>query len=870
MTLENTQEIINGAEVLAAGRMLGLSDDETIATKMQTRRREQRQRRQERGKREKNRAAAEEFLRREEREFEAKGNYKSKIDDVAFAFGEDPEYMGGERRPQDDEQSYTRAEKIRNDALPDEFYTDSEFQEQSEGRGREPFSSTSGIPDALNRLREGKDRFGPGYEGFGADTAAMTELDSKLEGRLKGTIGKESDRRQAERAAADDRRVRRGDLTDKEINQRIARRVREARPEGGLQGGKRFDRDVELAAALTQEMEGRRERGKRGVPEMVAMINEAKAAREADEIRNKFGGLPRQLADADIGRINEIRSLGGAMPFASHDAVGNFQVVQSVNPDDFGVAIPLTDKDGQVREYYGYEDSNLVQLGEVNVDSSDQVLNAPKPTPGQDFISRNLPAYGREGGTTFGFPQVGINDEMALLGDRIRGLKGYGYENIGNPRTLADFDQAMGAIIARGQSQGDTFFRFDPETRKTVGVAEPTVEDVLYKLGYSDSESARLANALYQGEAASKVDINQADKQAFAARQNRAVNERDDLEMNVGEMRPDGGSALQKIVNEKVGRGKKAKSARAGLAGISEEAIVKSLRDSGRLLDENGNLLPDAKQMIEGARMAREDAQRPLIGALASEGAPRAAFIRGKDRGRGEAALARQYGASQAATAAGVEQRYLADRAKREAAVIGGSEAPFRNYMDNQFFTQAQARNAELSQQSEVAERAEIARLMTEGARGKVGPNELYGGRMVSNPLVPGQRLEVPAEILNRAQPTQKAPVAPSIAPDPGVPTGNQPAPMSDAGGPMPDDMRRELFSLPGPNQGPEPSTRNYMSAPEGPSSIAGRRKKNRENFRNRAYRNIAMRDAGVVSGAVLASILGLNALTDEEQKEAV
>ena len=714
--------------------------------------------------------------------------------------------------------------------LPDEFYTDSEFEEQAEGRGREPSSSTSGVSDALNRLREGKDRFGPGYEGFGADTAAMTELDRSLEGRLKGTIGKESDRRQAERTAAEDRRVRRGDLTDQEINQRIARRVREARPEEGLQGGKRFDRDVELASALSQEMEGRRARGKSGGPELVAMINDAKAAREASEIRNKFGGLPRQLADADIGRINEIRSLGGAMPFASHDAVGNFQVVQAVNPSEFGAAIPLTDKDGRVREYYGYEDSSLVQLGEVNVDSSDQMLNAPKPTPGQDFISRNLPAYGREGGTTFGFPQVGINDEMALLGDRIRGLKGYGYENIGNPRTLADFDQAMGAIIARGQSQGDTFFRFDPETRKTVGVAEPTVEDVLYKLGYSDSESARLANALYQGEAASKVDINQEDKQAFAERRNRTVNERDDLKMNVGEMRPDGGSALQKIKNEKVGRGKQAKSVRAGLAGISEEALIRSLRDSGKLLDENGNLMPDAKQMIEGARMAREDAQRPLIGALASEGAPRAAFIRGKDRGRGEAALARQYGEGQAAAAAGVEQRYLADRAKREAAVMG--QTPFRNNMDDQFFAEARTR--------------------------------IESG---TNP-----------------QPTQQAPVAPSIAPDPGVPTGNQPAPMSDAGsggmkpprrtavsgGPMPEDMRRELFSLDGPSQGPEPSTRNYMSAPEGPSSIAGRRRKNRENFRNRAYRNIAMRDAGVISGAVLASVLGLDAVTDNEQQEAV
>ena len=318
-------------------------------------------------------------------------------------------------------------EKIRNDALPDEFYTDAEVAEQIEGRSREKPSDANvkgGISDALNRLREGKDRFGPGYQGFGADAVAMEALDRRLEGQLSGSVQAEADRRQAERAVREDARVRRGDLTSEEVNARIARTIREARPEGGLKKGARFDRDVELAARLSQEIAGRREAGQRGVPEMVALQNENRAAREAAIIRDKFGGLPRQLADADIGRINEIRSLGGAMPFANHDAVSNFQVVQAVNPAEFGQAIPLTDKDGRVRDYYGYENANLVQLGEVNVDSSDQVLNAPKPTPGQEFVSQNLPTYGREGGTTFGYPQVGINDEMALLGDRIRGLKG--------------------------------------------------------------------------------------------------------------------------------------------------------------------------------------------------------------------------------------------------------------------------------------------------------------------------------------------------------------------------------------------------------------------------------------------------------------
>lgn len=844
MTLESNQELIQGAEVLAAGRTLGMTDDETISLRNQTRRRQQRERRAQRGTREQNRATAEEFLRADERAFEAKGRYGSQIDDEAFAFGEDPTYMGGGRRPQDDEQSYDRGEKIRNDALADEFYTDAEVAEQLEGRSREKPSDANvkgGISDALNRLREGKNRFAPGYEAFGTDAEVMAALDRRLEGELSGGIQTEADRRQAQRAVREDARLRRGDLTAEEANARISRTIRGARPEGGTKGGARFDRDVELAARLSEEIAGRREAGQRGVPEMVALQNDNRAAREAAIIRNRFGGLPRQLADADIGRINEIRSLGGAMPFASHDAVGNFQVVQAINPAEFGQAIPLTDKDGRVREYYGYEDKNLVQLGEVNIDSSDQVLNAPKPTPGQEFISQNLPSYGREGGTTFGYPQVGINDEMALLGDRIRGLKGYGYENIGNPRTLADFETAMGAIVARGQNQGDTFYRFNPETRKTIAVAEPTVNDVLYKLGYTDADRQRLANALYQGEAASKVDINQADKQAFSGRTERPTRTgfpesvnlrtgetrspvRDDLAMNVAEMRPDGGLALAKIKNEKVGRGKKAKSVKAGLAGISEEALINSLRDSGMLTDERGNLMPEAARMIEGARLAREDAQRPLIGALASEKAPRAAFIRGKDRGRSEASLAQQYGPENAAVAAKIEERYLADRARREASIVG--RTPFRNDMDDQFFSQAFARNAEASRRP--------------------------------------------------VQPTQEAPVASSIAPDPGVMTGNQAAPIADAGAgrtqgptrPMTEEMRRELFSLPGLYK------KEYMAKPEGPERQADayvkRARKDLEEFRTSPKYQRGRRIAYGAGGgaAALASVLGLSNMNKEEEEQ--
>lgn len=839
VTLENTQNDINamiaGAEVLGAGRTLGLTDDEAIALRNQTRRRDQRKKRDERASREGNRSEAEKYLRQDEREFQSKGGYASEIDDAAWAFGEDPEYMGGEVRAQDIEQSYSREEKVRNDVLPDEFYTDSEVAEQSEGRNRA--KPTEGIvrgamTDALERLREGKDRFGPGYEGFGADAAAMQSVDDRLSGQLDGDIQQQRDKRQAAQAATEDRRVRRGDLSDKEIRQQIAKRVRTARPEGGLRGGALFDRDVEIALDAEQELLNRRERGRAGVPEMIAMQVQARAAKEADDYRNKYGGLPRQLADADIGRINEIRSLGGAMPFASHDAVGNFQVVQSVNPQEFREAVPLVDRDGNIREYYGYEDQNLVQLGEVNMDSTDQELNAPKPTAGQSFVSDNIPDFGREGGTTFGYPQVGINEEMQLLGDRIRGLSGYGYEGVGNPRSMIEFDKAINAIIERGQDKGDTFWRYDPETRKQMAIEEPTVDDVLYKLGYTDQDKSRLANALFQGAAALNVDINQEDKQAFAGRQSRPFQTREDLSMNVGEMRPDGGLALDRIVNEKVGRGKKASSVRAGLAAINDEPVTEALRKQGALTtttpDGKEVMLPEAERMIAGARQSREEAQKPLYGSLTNDSVERARFMRGKDRGKSERALAQQYGPARASQAAEVERRYLEDRKFREKSVMQKVDpiAESQRMMDN-----------------------EIARLGADN-RSRDTKAEL-------------QRLAGPNPVnTTRTQPTQQAPVAPSIALETGAPTGNQGSPQLDAGGsqPIPAGMKRELDNLTPPYK-----ALGYMSEPDSVNTGARDRREivkriERDNLRRRG-------GAGLISAGALATVLGLTSDNDKEER---
>ena len=76
-------------------------------------------------------------------------------------------------------------------------------------------------------------------------------------------------------------------------------------------------------------------------------------------------------------------------------------------------------------------------------------------------------------------------------------------------------------------------------------------------------------------------------------------------------------------------------------------------------------MLPNAARDIAAAREAREDAKRPFYGAVAGEGAPRAQFIRGKDRGKSLQELQAQFGEEQGRIAFEVEQRMLQDEAAK-------------------------------------------------------------------------------------------------------------------------------------------------------------------------------------------------------------
>ena len=582
---DSNEQLIKGAEVLGAGRTLGLTDDETLDTKRATLRREQRARRAQRGERAGNEAAAREFLAQDDAKYTFVGKPQ-----------EDDEYPDPFGEAQDDDQSYTREEKVRNDVLPEEFLSENEIREQREGRARPTVQIQ--------------------------DSSIQNERARRL--ALK-------DREEGRKAVAEERRRFRGDLTPAEIDQEVARRIRLLEPSPTA---KNQSMPVNLRREIAEELLARREKGVNGGVEMRQMINDAKAAKEAEYIRTRGYGLPRQLADEDIGRIDEIRSLGNASSVGHGDnSPGNIQVVRTDSPANFEQAVQMIGPEGQI---VGFADQQVSHfLGDTNADSSNNVLNAPLSS-GQQFVVDNLPNYGREGGTSFGDKGVSIMAELQQFNDRMRGLQGYGYEAFDKPpRSVEEMESAISNIIARGGEIGDTFYTFDSEGNKTVASSEPGFNEVLYKMRYSEPEKQRLAYALQQLQMADLSPVNQEQKAAFKERRARS-SIKDDVIFDAPEFKPDGDSALAKIKNEKVGRGKKAKSVRSELAQLP----------------------------TPGAAM-------PFYGAAEGDEPNRARFIRGENRGRSEADLVNQYG-PMGMVGAEVERRYKEDRAAKQAALEQG------------------------------------------------------------------------------------------------------------------------------------------------------------------------------------------------------
>lgn len=272
--------------------------------------------------------------------------------------------------------------------------------------------------------------------------------------------------------------------------------------EDELQAGK-VQRDAD--SALSQEMvrrDNERFSGRR------AGYSNVKAAMEAEDIgetmyrpSSTYPGIELPAVRAD----KTIAAIGAANP--RQFPVAGF--------NDGGIAL-----DPATGNPIGMEGMDIYTG--PNTDSG-STLNAPMTT--RAWMVEKQPGY-REGGRMFGdFPQAGVTAATSLFADRIRGMEGAEegsrpFSNVSpNIRSISELQRAADAVIA--DTPGPFYTKeVNPEGGRMISRKQqiPDIRGVLGKLRYTPAQEAELANAMYQLEVAQATEINQNGKGQYYTR----------------------------------------------------------------------------------------------------------------------------------------------------------------------------------------------------------------------------------------------------------------------------------------------------------------------------------------------------------------
>jgi len=456
---DGTEQLLKGAELAGAGRLLGMSEEETLAA---VSRQYRRQRRAD------DRVSPQDVVRQMAQslattksdvgsaEIEGVG-YKG-VSDEAFAFGEDVAYNEQyDSTRADDEQTYRANDRG--------FTTDEETgllrrENFEETRGdTSPVAPKSALIDALSDLERAK----------GRDTGMMSAI-----GRLFG-------------------------------------------------GGNPVDTEIDTAqAALRQHLESERPSDARVGRAMVRQdsarfnpeaveANDWRADAEAQSLARSIftAGGHGGFADENIGRIAEIKSLGKIGETAHVVRTANDAIQGQVTRRHDGVYLnPAT---GDPVAVQGPELPSVLAGDRVpNNGSSSDNLNAPQTA--QEWIVSTLPEA-REGTRVFGdYPQVDITLETTNFANRVRD---YGQRNnlgglqgvSANIRSVDELQKVVSYIA--GQNPGGLTVPDPQNPGRSLPAGNNVTGGVMNAIGMTLGEQQRFSNAMFQLDAARRSSVNQ-------------------------------------------------------------------------------------------------------------------------------------------------------------------------------------------------------------------------------------------------------------------------------------------------------------------------------------------------------------------------
>ena len=453
------QQLIDGAKALDAGRTLGLSP-ESVLNLMQDPTMSEEERLALASRSHRRQMLADGRINRDDLS-RLRAQRRQTISDAS----EDAELKGlgyveeQEVNPfgmdQDDEQTYTRQERIDRGLIADNDMTEYERAAQMEARGREPGGASAGFQDALDRVRaERAKQAGLGnklsrvFGGGSVDIPGAADLEGRLERHIEpGRLGRESDRAGARDTVMRDQR--------------------------------RFDT---------------------GDAQFRALLNDQRARRDAESnIHPVYGQLARAIAEENLARAT-YRGAGtvSAYPQAGRTVDGTF-----IDPDN-----------GTPIAYGGLQGP----LPNPNAQGSSAQLNAPQTVNGRAWMEQHAPGYS-EGGRTFGnLRQLDLTGSTQLFSDRLaeagiatssnvrgidevdRAVKMGIARQEGMGKKMYEFQMVDGKMVKVPTPGGSTQAYFDSVLRMT------------------PQEQSALAGSLRQLELAKEVAINQQGKQQYFTR----------------------------------------------------------------------------------------------------------------------------------------------------------------------------------------------------------------------------------------------------------------------------------------------------------------------------------------------------------------
>ena len=498
----------------------------------------------------------------------------------------------------------SRWDKAKGEFVTDEFYAadgvpiPADFQEAAKDKDFGVQVPNQFAP-AQQVMRGELDRLQAGIDKYGADAfPGAAGVAGALEDQIYGARGAE--RALAREMVAQDR----DGLASEEVRRRADIQLNQEFGGEASFGGTQRAMPIDAYQVREQQILG--EIGAIRQNRDAVEANNWRAQAEANVIGQRFveGGSGAR-ADQAIQNIGQIKSIGSVKNKVEDDYVKMYR--------------PQVAGDGGVPDVLPL---NLPD--QYNAPVTDNRFAGPLQRQ-QQWLVDNVPGF--QGDEVV--RDVAIGRQLRDAEAAIQGIN-FGGQNVNldgaGIRNLDDLQSAVDQVIALGQGQGARFFNF--QDGKNVFVSNPGINEVLQKGGMNQNAQRDLAAGLFQVEAANRNPANASNKARFkkGKEQVRGENMGGRRIVKIQGAEGDEYRAVR-APNRVINYGGDAPGVGGGMVEIArlagEKIEGKEVRGQLQALDgRRGNSTPLDQGELRDARM-------PLIGGVAGNDIPRAAFVRG-------------------------------------------------------------------------------------------------------------------------------------------------------------------------------------------------------------------------------------------------